>query len=62
MNATILDLNSGKNFPMLVEYDNGGQDIFTRPEDIPNGCYFIVLKTNYVLEGRTIAGSNLTKQ
>lgn len=48
------------NFPVLVEYGNGGQDIFTRPEDIPNGCCFIVLKTNYVLEEPT--GRHLSEE
>lgn len=59
---TLLDLDSDKNFPMLIEYANGGQDIVTCANDIPCNCDFFVLKTNCVLEGRTIAGSNLTKQ
>lgn len=59
---TLLDLDSGNNYPMLIEYDNGGQDIVTCPHDIPNNCCFYVLKTKYVLEGRTITGSVQTRQ
>lgn len=59
---TLLDLNSRNNYPMLIEYDNGCQDIVTCSEDIPLNCCFYVLQTNYVLEGRTIAGSCQTRQ
>lgn len=56
----MLDIMELDNYPMLVEYAGGGQDVFTSPYDIPNGSDFYVLEVKFYPEGRTIAGSNNT--
>lgn len=62
MNDNVLDITLAKKYPMLIEYDCGGQDIVTCVQDIPMACCFYVLQTNYVLEGRFIIGSIRTLQ
>lgn len=62
MNDNIIDITSTKEYPMLIEYDCGGQDIVTCVQDIPVASYFYVLQTKYVLEGRFIIASCQTLQ